>query len=194
VGLCLVVKSTYKLLFDEGMKLVEGRVNLDGHALPEPGFLERRRLLKGARLLEQAANHEPPYGAASFMTAKVYERLGRYEDSLRWMRKAQFVAPDNLIVALELGAALSRQGLHAEAVTVLTAAVTLGPNDPRVHGNLGVSLLLSGDTEGSIAAFRNGTALEPDEPMNGRLLNLALAVLEGRKPRPTTEAEILRDL
>ncbi len=186
--------TPYKSLFDEGMKLVEGRVNLDGCALPEPSFFERRRLLKGVRLLEQAAIHEPPYGAASLFAAKVYERLGQNDESLRWMRKAQLVAPDNIIVAIELGGALSRQGLHAEAISVLTAAAQLDPSDPRVHSNLGVSLLLSGDPERAIDAFKTLTALEPNEQMNKRLLNLAVAVHEGRKPKPANEAEIIRGL
>jgi Flp pilus assembly protein TadD len=176
------------------MRLVDGRVNLDGCALPKPGFFEKRRLLKGVRLLEQAANVEPPYGAASLFAAKVYERLGHNEESLRWMRKAQLVAPDNLIVALELGGVLSKQGLHTEAVAVLAKAVELGPNDPRVHSNLGVSLLLSGDAKGSIAIFKTLVALEPDKPINKRLLNLAVEVCEGRKTQPTSEAEIIRSL
>ena len=176
------------------MKLVDGRVNLDGCALPEPGFFEKRRLLKGVRLLEQAAVVEPPYGAASLFAAKVYERLGRNKESLRWMRKAQSVAPDNMIVALELGGVLSKLGLHTEAVAVLTEAAKQNPHDPRVHSNLGVSLLLSGDAKASVAAFSTLVALEPNQQTNIRLLNLAVAVHEGRESQPMSEAQIIRSL
>lgn len=184
--------STYKSLFDDAAKLIEGRVNLDGRALPQPGFFEKRRLLKALQLLEKAAAVEPPYGAASLFAGKVHERLGNYEECVRWLRKAQTMAPDNVIVAIELGGALSKQGRHSEAIVVLTEAAKAHSSDPRVQSNLAVSLLLAGDLERSVATFKHLTELEPSEPMNKRLLNFAIEVHEGRKARPTTEAEIIR--
>jgi Flp pilus assembly protein TadD len=187
-------KGNYESLFQAGSKLIKDRVDLDGCFLPKPGFFERRRLLTALRLLEQAAEVEPPYGAASFFAAKVEERLGHGRENLRWLRRAQTVAPENLIVSIELGAALSRQGLHSEAVDVLSSAARQNPNEPRVQSNLGLSLLMSGDAQGAIRAFERLVALEPGQQTNERLLNLAAEVLGGRKPQPRSEAEIIRSL
>jgi len=186
--------DSYKSLFQAGAKLVKGRVNLDGHELPRPGFFERRRLVKALRFFERAAEVEPPYGAASLFAAKIEDRLGHSQENLRWLRKAQVVAPDNVIVSLELGGALSKLGLQVEAVSILSAAAQLNPTDARVHSNLGVALLLSGATEASIATFKQLVALEPDLKKNAGLLNLAIEVLAGRKPRPMTEADIARSI
>lgn len=187
-------RSIYDSLFKEAGKLIEGSVNLDGRPLGKPGFFERKRLLKALKLLERAAEIEPPYGAASLFAAKVHERLGNGEGTLRWLQKAQSGAPNNVVIAIELGGALSKQGRLAEAIGVLTAAADTHPSDPRVHSNLGLSLLLSGDTQAAITAFERLFSLEPDRPVNKRLLYLAIDVHEGRKPRPASEDEIVRSL
>jgi len=187
-------EGTYKSLFDAAMKLIDGRIELDGRPLPRPGFLERRRLLRALRLLERAAEVAPPHGAASLVAAKVEQRLGNAERTLHWLRKAQTMSPDNLIVAIELGATLFQQGFHGEAVRVLSTAATLYPDDPRIQSNLGIALLMAGDVPASIQAFERLSALEPEHGMNRRLLALAREVEEGRKSRPTNQGELARSL
>ncbi len=182
------------MMFQKGSRLVEDRINIDGRALPKPGFFERRRLTKALGFFEQAARVEPPFGAASFLAAKAEERLGHPQECLRWLRTAQAKAPGNVIVSIELGAALSRQGLHSEAARVLSKAAELNPDDPRVHCNLGLALLMSGASGGAASAFERAVALEPDHPMNAKLLELAVEVREGRKAAPASEADILRSL
>jgi Flp pilus assembly protein TadD len=186
--------SKYNVLFRQGANLAEGRVNLDGNALGDPGFFERRRLRKALGFFALAAQIEPPYGAASLFAAKIEERLGNSAECVRWLRKAQVTAPGNVIVAIELGGALSRHGLHVEAIEVLSNAAQLFADDPRVHCNLGVSLLLAGDTRGSIAAFERLVSLEPGVETNLRLLRFAVEVAEGRTPGPRSEEEIARGL
>ncbi len=186
--------SEYDVAFRKGSQLADGLLSLDGQALPKPGFLERRRLAKALGFFTEAARVEPPFGAASLMAAKVEERLGHPEESLRWLRTAHVKAPGNVIVAIELGAALSRQGLHREAVPVLSQAAELNPDDPRVHCNLGLAQLMSGGHAAAVAAFERTVALEPDRSVNAKLLKLAVDVREGRKTAPTSEADIRQSL
>lgn len=187
-------QTQYDIAFQEGIGLVGDRINLDGRVLPSPGFFERRRLVRALGFFEQAARVEPPFGAASFMAAKVEERLGHPEESLRWLRIAFTQAPGNVAVAVELGAALSRQGLHREAAEVLSKSAELNPEDPRIRCNLGLALLMSGASGGAVSAFERAVALEPNYPVNARLLKLAVEVREGRKPAPKTEADIILSL
>ena len=187
-------EPSYKSLFDSAMKLISGRISLDGKPLSRPGFFERRRLNSGLELLRQAAEIEPEYGAASLMAAKVEERLGRSEERLKWLRRAAITAPGNTIVAIELGGALSQLGHHAEAVSVLSAAATVSPEDPRVQSNLGVALLLAGSVADSISAFERLQALEPGHGVNERLLMLAQKVCAGRQAKPNSEAELIASL
>jgi protein O-GlcNAc transferase len=176
--------------FSKAAKLIEGRIHLDGRQLAKPRLFERFRLWRALRLLEVAAQAEPSNGAPLLFAAKVEERLGNQRACLEWLRRAYAVAPENHIVALELGAALGRAALHAESIPILAAAVRRDPDDPRVHCNLGLALLFSGDIGRAVSAFEYLVRLEPDVAINQRLLAVATDVGQGRLPRPGSEGEL----
>ena len=180
----------YKSLWDQGMKILDGRVNLDGRPLPKPGFFERRRLKKASDILKRAATYEPENAAPPLFIGKIAERLGDSGACVDWMRRANQLQPDNLIVVLELGGALGRHGLYAESAAVLAAMARSNPTDARIQVNLGLSLLLAGEVEGAIHAFEHVISLEPDLAVNRKLLSFAKAVATGGKPQPNNMKEL----
>lgn len=126
------------------------------------------------------------------LIAKIEERLGNFESSLEWLKKANSAEPDNLILAIETGAALGRLGKHKEAATVLEIAAQNHPGEPRIQSNLGLSYLIAKETDSAVKAFETLLRLEPDYPINQKLLNLAIDVQAGRRPSPKTESEIAK--
>ena len=184
----------YKTLFSAGMKLLDGRIFLDGQTLPKVGLLEKEELRKASSLLQSAARVEPENGAPLLMLAKIEERLGHKEACVDWLRKANAVAPGNLIVVLELGGALGRQGRYRESAAVMADTARANPSDPRIHFNLGVSLLLAGDAAEAVNALKHVVRIEPALQMNKKALDYAIAVASGVKPAPRNEREFLANL
>ena len=115
--------SSYKVAFDKGAALIKGSIQLDKQQLGAVGFFERRRLNKALNHFNQASSIAPTNGAPMFFIAKIKERLGDYNGSLQWLKKANCVAPENPILAVETGAALGRLGKHREAAAMLEVAV-----------------------------------------------------------------------
>ena len=140
----------------------------------------------------QASSIAPTNGAPMFFIAKIKERLGDYNGSLQWLKKANSVEPENLILAIETGAALGRLGKHREAAAMLEVAVGHHPHEPRILCNLGLSYLMAGETENAVKSFELLVQLEPDFPTNQKLFSLATEIHLGKKPTPKCEAEIAK--
>jgi FimV-like protein len=183
-------RAAFRELWDKACKLVDGCLNLDGRPLPAPEAAERRRMAEAIPLFEQAARLEPDNAGPMLFVGKVHERLGDVAASLVSFRKAHAAAPDNAAVILELGGALGRCGLHGEAVPILSQGTARYPADPRMHCNLGLELLMSGDPQRAVMVFEQLVSLEPQGTHNKRLLALAQDVAGGRKPVPKTEQEV----
>jgi tetratricopeptide (TPR) repeat protein len=184
--------SEFSAVWNKASGLISGHLNLDGQELPAPGFFERRRLKKALSLFEAAGRMEADNPAPLLFASKIQERLGNSTSSLEWVRKAHALEPDNLILIIELGAALGRCGMHSEAVPVLVKGIEQHPTDPRVHANLGLELLMAGTPQKAVSAFQRLLDLEPQGQQNKRLLALAEDVAAGRKPVPKTEQEVVR--
>jgi len=184
--------SSYKMAFDKGAALIKGSIQLDRQQLGAVGFFERRRLIKALNHFKEASSIAPTNGAPMLLIAKIKQRLGDHDGSLQWLKKANSVEPENLILTIETSAALGRLGKHKESAAILEIAADHHPHEPRVRCNLGLSYLMAGETENAQRTFAVLVQLEPDFPTNQKLLNLATEILSGKKPTPKSEAEIAR--
>ncbi|MBV8667065.1 MAG: tetratricopeptide repeat protein [Burkholderiaceae bacterium] len=186
--------TEYESLWEQGCALLGERINLDGNPLSSPGFFERRRLRKASTLFQAAAKVEPENAAPLLFLGKIEERLGNVDACIEWLSQANELAPGNPIVALELGGALGRAGRHVESASMMGPVARLHPNDARIHVNLGLSLLMSGQVDRAVQAFENATRIEPEQATNAKLLNLACAVAKGSKAVPKSEREIFESV
>lgn len=182
--------TDYQSLWEQGCALLGGRLNLDGRPLPSPGFFERRRLIKASKLFQAAAKLEAENAAPLLFLGKIEERLENAEQCIEWLTQANKVAPGNPIVALELGGALGRGGRHVESAAVLAPAARSHPNNASIHVNFGLSLLMAGQADHAVEAFEHATRIEPEQPINAKLRELASAVAKGSKTVPKNLREI----
>ena len=182
----------YRVKFEKAAKLLDGDIDLDGMSLPRPGFFERRKLRKALVAFQEAAEASKENAAPLLLLGKIEERLGNLQANSKWLKKANEVEPNNLVIVLEFGASLAKQGFHQEAADLLAPMAEAHPNDPRVHCNLALSLLLAGDAPSAVAAFEHVFNLEPEVQVNQRLLKFAVDVSGGLIPYPKSEADIAR--
>ncbi len=119
--------------------------------------------------LRSAANH-----AAQLLQAGDSRNAGRRFERL--LRRA----PDNADLLRLAGMAQRLAGNAAQAVTTLTRARSLVPDDPLVASSLGLALLDDGQTEAGLAELQRACALVPDSvPFH---FNLGKAFVDHRDP------------
>jgi tetratricopeptide (TPR) repeat protein len=90
------------------------------------------------------------------------------------LRAAALTGPELAITRLQYGAYLAREGMFGEALEQLEAAVRIEPDDPVVHGELGIAHALKGDMESAAPAMEHALALAEDDSWTRVLHGLVL--------------------
>jgi protein O-GlcNAc transferase len=93
------------------------------------------------------------------------------------LRAAALTGPELALTRLHYGAYLAREGMFGEALEQLHTAVRIEPDDPVVHGELGIAYALKGDHTAAIDAMEHALALADDDSWTRLLLGLVYAEL-----------------
>lgn len=88
------------------------------------------------------------------------------------LRAAALSGPDVAIARLHYGAYLARAGMHDQALEHLRAAVGIDPEDPAIHGELGIAYALKGDNVRAAQAMESALELAADDSWTRVLLGL----------------------
>lgn len=94
--------------------------------------------------LMEAAVSGPATVPLLIASARGLLRVGRVDDALAALRRAQTREPDNLEVQLYLGRALDRLGRSADAADVFAKALRLDPNNDEARYGRAISLIRLG--------------------------------------------------
>lgn len=88
------------------------------------------------------------------------------------LRAAALSGPDVPIARLHYGAFLSRAGMHDQALEHLRAALELDPEDPTIHGEVGIAYALKSEFQNAAAAMEAALERAPDDSWTRVLLGL----------------------
>jgi protein O-GlcNAc transferase len=99
-------------------------------------------------------------------------------DAETTLRNAALLGPDLAITRLQYGAYLAREGMFVEALEQLEAAASIEPDDPIVHGELGIAHALKGDNESAATSMERALALAEDDSWTRMLHGLVLYELK----------------
>ncbi len=174
-----------------GRPLVQMRGFGDGGDWLTVDFLPQREL-RGQRydVIDE------PTVIAMYMNNKAAEAMadGRIDDAYWWIKGAIQQDRQLLIAYNTLGVIYQRQGLTAQAETVLRFALRLEPTNVHVAGNLAQLLTSLGRAEEAKPLLAMAERLQPDPPF--KYFNLgreAMARGEYRQAKSLFEREIRRD-
>jgi protein O-GlcNAc transferase len=90
------------------------------------------------------------------------------------LRTAALTGPELAITRLQYGAYLAREGMFGEALEQLEAAARIEPDDPVVHGELGIAHALKGNLGAAATAMERALALAEDDSWTRLLHGLVL--------------------
>lgn len=100
--------------------------------------------------------------------ARVYRRLGEYDNAIAEYRDAAGASPSDPEAWSNLGAALYEAGRPREAFDAIQQAIRRDPKHPEAHNQLGVVLSMQGKLDQARAEFERAVALDP---RNAQALN-----------------------
>ena len=122
---------------------------------------ENGRTDQAEYVLLRVLNDSPDYLPAYVELADMYIGVSRFEDARNVLRMAHNVAPEDAVIANNLGVLLPREGSYAEASAAFAAAAAQDPSEARYHANLAVSHAMQGNYDGAFSAW--AAVLPPEE-------------------------------
>jgi len=139
-------------------------------------YLQLGQLLEAQHCCQRLLASHPNHAAALHLMGLISFQVEQYDHALEWIARAikQEPEPDYL---LSLGATLSRQGRHDEALKVFDKAVQLRPEDAALWKQLGDTLLNVQRNDHALLSFQHVVKLDPHHHYaaykSGVLLNQA---------------------
>jgi non-specific serine/threonine protein kinase len=112
----------------------------------------------------------PGYATGLQWYAELLENLGRYDESLAMIRRAQEADPFSLIINAVHGQILSRSGRSKEAVAQFQKTLDLERNFPLGHFLFGLALVHDGKNEEAVKEFERAVQSSPESPVYRSML------------------------
>ena len=185
-GLTEAEIERHNQLFQKGAALVQAEMLMDDAVRAyRPNWFARRRLRQAIESLTGALRLSPDNWQARLFVAKAYQRLGERRTALRWLLDAHQIAPDQAVILKEAVNETIALGELNEACDLSRRALSLAPEDAVLHYNLGLALLLRGETQAAIDQLAAAARLD-GHPATRRLQHLAEAVTRGERSCPRT--------
>jgi tetratricopeptide (TPR) repeat protein len=94
--------------------------------------------------------------------AKCYSLLGNVAETLAWAKKFSHQNIQQALTLDTLGVALSRVGMHKDALEYFDKALSLQQNNPAYYYNYAVACKFCGDFNAAKTAFEQAIKLRPD--------------------------------
>ena len=131
---------------------------------------------KGAETeFRRALTINPGYATGLQWYAELLENLGRYDEALAMIRRAEEADPFSLIVNVVYGQILSRGGRAAEAREQFQKTFELDRNFPLGHFLFGLALVREGMDEEATKEFAQAVQSSPESPVYRSMLAYAYA-------------------
>jgi non-specific serine/threonine protein kinase len=112
----------------------------------------------------------PGYGTGLQWYAELLENLGRYDESLAMIRRAQEADPFSLIINAVHGQILSRSGRTKEAVAQFQKTLDLERNFPLGHFLFGLTLVHDGKNDEAVKELEQAVQSSPESSVYRSML------------------------
>lgn len=122
---------------------------------------ENGRFDQAEFVLSRVISDTPEYLPAYVELADLYIERGRFGDAIATLKGAHNIAPNDPVIANNLGVLMLREKDFAGASQAFRAAVEQDPNEARYHANYAVSFAMQGEYERAYTAW--AAVLPPEE-------------------------------
>lgn len=120
------------------------------------------RMRRAERAATDALALDPESVAAHYVLGFIASHEERWNDSLRFLRQANALEPNDAEILRCLGWSLSCGGQEVEGLVTLERALNLQPENPLILCDLGVICLRRHDMAKATALFQRALIVEPE--------------------------------
>jgi len=144
------------------------------------------------REFQQAINLNPNYSIAHTWYGLNLAALGKFDEAIEQVRRAQALDPLSLIVGTDVGRILYLSRDYDHAVAAYHKVLDLDPNFARAHTRLGMAYAAKGDYRSAGEEFQKALRLSGPDPYLYGLLGYTQAMAENRSGAKRLLSELLQ--
>lgn len=133
-------------------------------------YVQNDQIAKGIKYYKQTLKYEPDHYDALSNLAAVYQNLGRTQEALDLLERAQNIYPTDPILLNNYAFTLMHRGCARKAVEYYRQALELAPEQPLILYNLSVCLARKGNWQESIDLLNVLIKNDPDNSAGWTLL------------------------
>jgi len=142
-------------------------------------FYEQGEFANAEALCRRVLNHSPRHLQATNLFGVLAGQTGRLDLAIRTLGRAAAMAGDDLVVSLNMAAALTDAGQLDRAIDAYRGVIELHPGSADAHLGYGKALQAAGLHGDAIAAVQQAVRLRPDQHKTFNLLG-AWCLMAGR--------------
>jgi tetratricopeptide (TPR) repeat protein len=141
------------------------------HLVQQSNELARQNDFNGSlKLLEQAIELDPTYGAAYSQLAKLYYSAGKIDEAAAAVAKALDRDPNQPDYLYVRGKILERQNKLDDALADFKRTAEIDPNESDAFFEIGQIYQQQGDRASALKAYENAVRIAPNDPDYNRAL------------------------
>ncbi|MCB9377649.1 MAG: tetratricopeptide repeat protein [Holophagales bacterium] len=148
-------------------------------------YLRREQLADAENALSESVKLDPENAQSWFLLGQTRARLGKSDQAIEALRKAQILDPENVDLQSQLADFHLSRGEWLEALSLLVPATQARPESPQLWIQHGRAQRGLGNIAGAAESFRKAINLDPGD-RNGNAepaaLLLAQTMLDNREP------------
>lgn len=178
------LRAEHDRLYREASSALYPLVEFHGKPIPELAAEQEGALRRGLTLFDRVLRINPRNWPAMWLMGKGFQRLGDFENALRWFAQAHEINPTHPDVLREAAIAAMELGRPNEAVPFCERAIEAKPNDPGLRANLALATLFCGDAARAESLAAEALRRDPDDNITRRIADVCRDVLLGKRPCP----------
>ncbi len=182
--------NKFNSFYDDACKKMEGLIILEGYTPKSPNFFEKRKIKKSIDIFKKALEIVPEHFPSLFFIGKLYQRLGKYEDSLSYFEKALIYEHNNHTLPQEASLVAMHLNNTEKALEYSLEAVRRKPDNIGVLGNHSMNLLIFGKDEEALLFIDKALSIDPSDKINIRIKKKIEDVISRNAIRPTFKDSI----
>jgi tetratricopeptide (TPR) repeat protein len=152
----------------------------------------KKEVLAAIDNLQKVVARNPDSPRAHLALGMAWYSVGKADNGIRSLRKANELDPEELIYLKELSGVLLSESFFEEALEYSRRAVVISPDSPDLLGNLGVTEILNQMPERAAVTLEKALKFEPNDQVNKNLRRIAAEINSGQRPQPNSLQELMK--
>jgi tetratricopeptide (TPR) repeat protein len=178
------LRDEFNRNYEAAFEILSRHIFIQGSGRTRVGPLGKKQIKEAILMLQRSVEIWRGSWQSMWGLGKAHQALGNHLSALRWFEKALKIEETNPDVWREATIESLNLGEAEKALTFARKARELKPDDPGLHANLALALVLNKQGEEAMKEIQEACRQNPNDPVSKNVMEFIRDIVSGRKPYP----------